>query len=360
MAQDIINPKDTTCIIQLNAVMEEIKTDVGFIKDSGLFAEHLTPRDAIIEQIKKQDKRGMLGFTGRRERNKVKNTKRKEVQFALQIPYQEQIDEITKEDIYQVAKSWDDATEENIMDLYADKLTVQREVIDNSHEFLCWTAAQGKTLNPEDGSVVLDMFAITDTTRPQVSLDLTDPTLDVLAWMGTFRNRVMRDNKRSNSSGTIEIFVTDLVFGKIVGHNSVRTAYQMAYEGRGREYLDKVTNGFGTTRRGEYGIVSEFEHGGVRFIVAPQTFILENAEDITEEYAAVEEGKGFAVVRGIRDSYKMMYGQNNSLTDPTLAKVYAHRTAIVADAYFEITASSAPMAYTTVPELCYEFTFKTK
>lgn len=360
MAQDIINPKDTTCIIQLNAVMEEIKTDVGFIKDSGLFAEHLTPRDAIIEQIKKQDKRGMLGFTGRRERNKVKNTKRKEVQFALQIPYQEQIDEITKEDIYQVAKSWDDATEENIMDLYADKLTVQREVIDNSHEFLCWTAAQGKTLNPEDGSVVLDMFAITDTTRPQVSLDLTDPTLDVLAWMGTFRNRVMRDNKRGSNQGTIEIFTTDAVFTKFVSHPSVLATFQQAYMGTGKAYLENVVSPYGTTKRGEYGIVREFEWNGVRLVVAPQTFILEDADDITDEYEAVKENEGFAVVRGIRDSFKALFGQNNSMTDPSLAKVYAYRSKIIDDAYFEITASSAPMAYTTAPELCYQFKFKTK
>ena len=47
----------------------------------------------------------------------------------------------TKEDVYQVAKSWNDATEEQIMDLYEDKLTAQRESIDNAHEFLYWTAA---------------------------------------------------------------------------------------------------------------------------------------------------------------------------------------------------------------------------
>ena len=360
MAQDIINPKDTTAIIQLNAVINEVQTGVGFIKNSGLFTESLTPRDAIIEQIKKEDKRGMLGFTSRRERNKVKQTKRKEVQFALQIPYQETIEDLTKEDVYQVAKSWNDATEEQIMDLYEGKLTAQRESIDNAHEFLYWTAAQGQTRDPATGEIVLDMFQVTDTTRPVVNLDLTDATLNLLTWMGEFRNRVMRDNKRGSNQGTIEIFTTDAVFTKFVSHPSVLATFQQAYMGTGKAYLENVVSPYGTTKRGEYGIVREFEWNGVRLVVAPQTFILEDADDITDEYEAVKENEGFAVVRGIRDSFKALFGQNNSMTDPSLAKVYAYRSKIIDDAYFEITASSAPMAYTTAPELCYQFKFKTK
>lgn len=360
MAQTIVNPKDTTAIIQLNAVINEIETGVGFMKNSGLFAESLTPRDAIIEQISKQDKRGMLGFTSRRERNKVKQTKRKEVQFALQIPYQETIEDLTKEDVYQVAKSWNDATEEQIMDLYADKVTAQRESIDNAHEFIYWTASQGQTRDPATGEVILDMFEITDTTRPQVNLDLTDPAINLLTWMGEFRNRVLRDNKRGANQGMIEIFTTDAVFSKFVSHPSVLATFQQAYMGTGKAYLDNVVSPYGTTKRGAYGIVREFEWNGVRLIVAPQSFILEDAEDINEEYEAVAEDEGFAVVRGIRDSYKALFGQNNSMTNSALAKVYATRSAIIDDAYFEITASSAPMAYTTVPELCYQFKFKTK
>lgn len=359
MAKTIINPKDTTALIQLNAVINEVETGVGFIKNSGLFAESLTPRDAVIESIKKADKRGMLGFTSRREKNKVKQTKRKEKQFSLQIPYQETIENLTQEDVHQVAASWNDATEEQIMDLYTDKVTAQRESIDNSHEFLYWTAAQGQTRDPADGEIVLDIFEITDTTRPQVALDLTDPAINLLTWMGEFRNRVMRENKRGNNSGVIEIFTTDAVFTKFVSHNSVLATFQQAYQGRGQEYLDKVVSLYGTTKRGEYGIVREFEFNGVRLIVAPQTFILETADDISDEYEAVAPNKGFAVIRGIRDSFKAMFTQNNLLDDNTLAKVYAYRSEIKDHSYFEITASSAPIAYTTIPELCYEFTFKT-
>ena len=75
------------------------------------------------------------------------------------------------------------------------------------------------------------------------------------------------------------------------------------------------------------------------------------------EFEAVQSGKGFAIVRGIRGGYKMYYGQSNSMTNPALSKFYATRSAIIDDAYFEITASSAPMAYTTIPELCVDFTF---
>ena len=356
---DIINPKDTTAIIQLNAVINEIDTEVGFMKNSGLFTETLTPRDAIIEQIKKHDKRGMLGFTSRRERNKVKQTKRKEIQFALQIPYQETIEDLTKEDVHQVAKSWNDATEEQIMDLMEAKMVAQRESIDNAHEFLYWTASQGQTRNPENGQVVLDMFDITDTTRPVIDLDLTDPSINLLTWMGEFRNRVLRDNKRGANQGLIEIFTTDAVFSKFVAHPSILATYQQAYQGTGQAYMDNVVSPYGTTKRGNYGIVREFEWNGVRLVVAPQSFILEDSESLDDEYDAVAENEGFAVVRGIRDSFNAWFGQNNSMTDQALAKVYATRSAIISDAYFEITASSAPMAYTTVPELCYQFKFKT-
>jgi len=363
MARDIINPKDTTAIIQLNEVIKEIETGVGFIMNSGLFNEELTPRDTIVNEIEKQDKRGMLGLTSRRERNKVKQTRRKTKQWSVQIPYQETIGEVTKEDVFQVAKSWEDATEEQIMDVYERRLIPMKESIENAREYLYWTAAQGQTRDPRDGSIVLDMFEKHGITRPEINVDLTDLTINLLTWMGELRNRVMRDNKRSGSQGTIEIFVTQEVFTKFVQHPSVFAAYQMAYQTRGQEYIDKVVKPFGNVSRGAYGIVSEFEHDNVRLIVAPQTFILEDSdiyEDGTaDEVDAVEAGTGFAVIRGVRDAFKAYYSQSNDLISGGLAKEYAWRSEIKDNAYFEMTASSAPIAFTTAPELCYKFIFKT-
>lgn len=358
MAQTIVNPKDTTTLIVLNATINTIDTGVGFMKNSGLFKEELTPRDAILEEIKKADKRGMLGFTSRRERNKVKQTKRKAKQFAIQIPYQETIENLTKEDVHQVAASWNDATEEQIMDLMTDKITAQKESMENAQEYLVWNAAQGITRDPLDGSEVLNMFEVTDTTRPVVNLDLTDPTINLLTWMGEFRNRVLRDNKRGNNSGTIEIFVDDATFTKFVSHNSVLATYQQAYTGTGAAYVQNAVAPFGTVKRGNYGIVREFEWNGVRIVVAPQSFVLEDADDETVEELAVEAGEGFAVIHGIRDAYRLYFSQNNSMTDNTLDKFYAYRSPIIEDSYFEITASSAPMAYNTIPELSYKFEFK--
>lgn len=360
MAQTIVNPKDTDVIIQLNDAINAITNDVGFMMNSGLFEVKLTPRDAVIEQINQANKRGMLGLTSKRERNKVKQTKRKTNQFAVQTMFQSTIENLTFEDVDQVAGGWDKATELQINDLMIDKMTAQRESMDSSQEFMVWTASQGITLNPKDGSEIVNMFDIMEVTRPVVNVDLTDVSLNLLAWMGEFRNRVMKDNKRSNNQGEIEIFVTDDVFTKFVSHPSVYSAYQMAYQGRGREYLDNVATPFGTTRKGNYGIVRDFAWEGVRLIVAPQDFILEEAEDLNDTFDAVAEDSGFAVVRGIRDSYKLLYSGNNSLTNPQLARYYAVRSPIIEDSYFEITASSAPTAYTTIPELCYEFKFKTK
>lgn len=359
MAKDIINPKDTTSMLQVNEAINLIKTEVGFIREAGVFDESYSRRDTFLEEVKANEKRGMLPVTSRRERNKVKHTKRKAKQFSVQMWYQESIEEVTQEDVYQVAASWEDASEEDIMQLYIDKMTIQRETIDNSHDYMMWTAAQGITRNPEDGSVILDVFAQTGIARPQVTLDLTDLNLNILTWMAEFRNRVARDNTRQTTQGMIEIMVDQTTFNAIVDHPSIRAMYQQAYAGRGQEYLDKAVAPFGKVARGKYGFVSSFEYGGVVFIVAPQKYVFSESEDISEEVDAVEAGKGFAIVHGIRGAFKMVYGQNNSLTDNTLAKVYAYRSPIISDAYFEITASSSPMAYTTVPELCYEFTFKT-
>ncbi|QIW91533.1 major capsid protein [Acinetobacter phage vB_AbaM_D22] len=363
MAKDIINPKDTTSILQMNDVIKEIETGVGFLSKSGLFREELTPRDTIVEEIQKQNKRGMLGLTSRRERNKVKHTRRKTEAFSVQIPYQETIEEVTKEDVFQVAKSWNDATEEQIMDVYERKLIPMKESIENAREYLYWTAAQGITRDPRDGSVVLDAFAKQGVTRPVIDVDLTDMTINLLTWMGELRNRVTRDNKRGSSQGTIEIFTTQEVFSKFVSHPSVFAAYQMAYQGRGQEYITKAVSPFGTLSRGAYGLVEEFEHNNVRLIVAPQTFILEDNdifEDGTaEEVDAVEAGTGFAVIRGVRDAFRAYYSQSNDLLDGGLAKEYAWRSEIKDNAFFEMTASSAPIAYTNAPELCYLFKFKT-
>lgn len=353
MTTNAINPKDTSTLIGLDAVISEIQTNVGILRNSGLFTEELTPRDTIVEEINKATQRGMLGFTDRRSREKVKQTRRKNEAFAIQLPYQETIEDLTKEDVYQVAKDWDTATEEQIMDLYIKKLTAMRESIDNAHEFIFWTAAQGKTRDPFDGSVVLDMFAKTGVAQPTKTLDLTNNSLDVIAWMAEFRNEIVRANKRNSVVGTIEIMVSQAVYNKIIAHPSVRATYQVGWQASKQEYVNKVTN-IGRVSRGEYGVVSEFEEHGVRFVVAPQTFIL---EDTGEEYEAVAQTKGFVITRGVRDGYKAFFGQSNSMTDPSLSKVYAKRSAIIDDAYFEITASSAPIAFTTVPELCFEITF---
>lgn len=354
----IVNPKDTTALIQLNEMITTIDTEVGFISRSGLFEEELTPRDAVIDEIQKHRKTGMVGLTSRREGNKVKVAKGKTKQFALQIPYMAMIDQITKEDVHQVATSWSEATELQITDLYIDKATTQREAMDKSLEFMMWTASQGKTLNPEDGSVVVDMFDLTETERPVEALDLTDVNLNLLLWMGSFRNRVLRENKRGSNNGIIEIFVTEAVFNKFVGHNSVIDSFNKAYNGRGDEYYEKLKTFKGTTARGIYGTVMEFEHNGVRLVVAPQDFTLENEEDEFTQYPAVPENEGFAIVRGIRGAYKAMFSQNSSLTDNSLSKFYASRSAIKDDSYFDFNASSAPIAYTTIPELCYKLTFK--
>ena len=348
-----INIKDTTSLIQLDAVISEIQTGVGVLKNSGLFTEATTPRDTIVAEIKKATQRGMLGFTDRRAREKVKQTRRKDTTFAIQLPYQETIEELTREDVYQVAESWASATEEQIMDLAIDKMTAQRESMDNAQEFLVWTAAQGQTRDPFDGSVVLDMYKQMGVTRPTETLDLTDNNFDVVAWMSEFRNRMVKLNKRNGVLGTIEIMVAQDVYNGIIGHPSVRGLYNAGWQTNKQEYVNKVTN-IGNVTRGDYGIVSSFEENGVRFVVAPQVFILEETGD---EFEAVGSGKGFSIVRGIRDGYKMYYGQSNSMTNPTLSKFYATRSAIIDGAYFEITASSAPMAYTTIPELCMDFTF---
>lgn len=353
MTTNAINPKDTTTLIGLDSAINEIQTGVGFLRNSGLFDEQLTPRDTILQEINKATQRGMLGFTERRGREKVKQTRRKQKAFSIQLPYQETIEEVAKEDVYQVAKSWNDATEAQVMDLYIRKMTAMKESMDNAHEFIVWTAAQGQTRDPFDGEVVLDMFAEMGVTRPTVTLDLTNNTFDVIAWMAEFRNQIIRANKRNVNLGIIEIMVPQAVFTKIIGHPSVRGLYNAGWQTQKQAYVDKVTN-IGSVKRGDYGVVSEFEENGVRFVVAPQVFIL---EDTGEEFLAVEENKGFSIVRGIREGYKMFFGQSNSLTDSSLSKVYAKRSPIIDDAYFEITASSAPMAYITVPELCFDFTF---
>lgn len=355
--KSIVNPKDTSTIIGLTDAINEIKTSVGFLKNSGLFTESLTYRDAVIETINESTSRGMLGFTSRRERNAVKQTKAKGKSFAVQIPYMKTIGEVTKEDIYQVAKDWESATEEQVMDLYIERLTAMRESVDNALEYIYWTGAQGQTRDPFDGSVVLDIFAVTGVTRPTKSFDLSDTTLNLLAEIAAFRNEIASANKRNSQVGNIDIFVDQTTFSALVSHPSVLAAYQMAMQARGQEYLDKVPN-IGKTVGSLYGYVSYFEWDGVRFIVAPQKFIL---EDTGAEADAVTAGEGFVVVRGVRDGYRALFSQSNSLTDSTLAQVYAKRSAIIDDAYFEFTVESAPIAYSTTPELLYkvEFTLPT-
>lgn len=350
----IVNPYDFSTLVDLTESINIIESEYGFLTNSGLYQESGTVLDAVMYNVETASKSSMVGFTSRRERNTVKDTRYKKQMQHLAIPYIKHSAQIAREDLAGRAVNWATAREETIAEVFTEKLQSLRLNLDQSHEYLAWTAAQGQMRNPEDQSINLDMFEKNGVARPTLTWNVNDPDFDLIGAINALRNQLATLNKLTGSIGLIDIPVGAGAFNKIVTHPQLAQLYVSAYQGRGREAIANPVP-WSDVNITQYGVTSTFEFNGVRFIVYPQNFFDEEGDAITP----VANNKGFTICRGVRGLYKAAFAPDNNLDSlgQVGQKFYAWRTPLIDRHHFEIIAETAPVYYMTRPELSIDITF---
>lgn len=352
----IVNPVNPSTFINLGDAFQERPSSFGRIKNSGLFDVEGIVDNTHLYKYEPFIQARMTGLTSITERDKWKTTKGKGRATGLAASAIALTDGVQYEDVKGRVRSWDDLTEETITDLALDKLDVMGRSFDMSTEYMFLTAAQGVMLNPEDDADALDMYEVTGITRETDTWDLTQST-GVLEKINEITNRLIEYNLRGGNITGIEIMVADDVFNALSSHPELITFYEAAFYGAGLAYVNNpfINRSVNRVVRDVQGLSRSFTVEGVTFSTYPEKFQRWDGTAIT----AIPSGKGFTIVRGLRDLYQVKY-----TPAPYISQLgnqgqeqYVWRTPIKNDTHFEVFLESYPIIFMKDPKLSIDITF---
>ena len=177
-----------------DAILNSIPKRYGRIAESGLFTEEGIVTDTYGFRYNDEDVSVMTGTKSRlgREADRVNTGKQKRA-YLSGITFKQE-GAIMYEDIANRVRDWASLTTEarnyTVADLMAEKLPPIRQSMEQMEEYSLLTALQGRTLDPYDDSVEIDMFANLGKTRTTLTFDLT-ATADVLGQITALVNQLM-------------------------------------------------------------------------------------------------------------------------------------------------------------------------
>lgn len=352
---NIVNPVDLYTRVDLTDAIAAVDPQYGFLLNSNLFDARGQTSEAVLYDVTGVRKQTMIGLTSRTERERVMQGRRRKRHTSLVIPYMSTIAEVTRDDLQDIVRSWNDVSQETLNEAFEEKLTESRANIELSHEYMILSAVQGITRDPLDGSEVVNMFDVHGVTQSEVNWDFTDVNFSPITAINALRNKLTADNTLSSTVGVIEVMLGVDAFNALVTHSELAERYVSAFAGRGVEALLASTV-YDFDTRTAYGITNVFEWNGIRFMTYPTSFRL---EDGTEADPLIENNKGYTICRGVRNLYKGAYAPDNRLTSlgTTGQAMTAWRTPLIDETYFNVIVESAPLYYMTAPELAVKINF---
>lgn len=360
MAEKIINPLNNSRFIDVTGAFRQVQYPYGVFSKTGLFTPDYLTTTTAIAQVDHKGLGKMTGFTSREQRDAQRTAKQRNRATALAIPHIKLAEAVTYEDFAGRVADWSGLTQQareiTLSDATLDRLERMSLSMTQSHEYLSLTATQGAMRDPEDGTVWVDMFEELNVERPQVTLDLNDQTLDVIAWSMSLRESIQKRNKISPVVPVIDILVSSVDMQAIQSHNSVSALRANLLVGNG---LAGVANASRTLYSQvvltEHGVGQVFDlQNGVRFITYPASFYRRDGSVVE----ATVTGKAHTILRGVTDLYRVAYAPAPyfSTLGQKGTETYAWRTPVTNDQHFEVGVESSPLYYMTQPELSYDIT----
>ena len=362
MANTIKNPLYPSRMIDIIDAYNEVKYPYGAFSQTGLFAPEYVATEQVIATIDENDQGKMTGFTSRLERDAQRTARKANKVVSIGIPYIKIVESITYEDFAKRVGTWGLLTETQrqltINDVTLDKITRMGKAMAQNKEYLALNATKGLILDPEDGSVVADLFDIYGYKRVTNTLDLTKKDLDIFAWANALKSDLQKRNKTGGIIPVIDILVSDEDMQAIQSHPSLALLRASLLQGAGLAGVAmQSTLLYGEQNLTANGISQIFDlKNGVRFITYPQDF----KRRLGDVVSATEVGKAHTILRGLDDLYKVAYAPAPYLSQLGVSgsEAYAWRTEIKDDQHFEVGLESAPLYYISQPDLAVDITIK--
>lgn len=361
MSTQIINPYNQTRFIDVTDAFNTVAYPYGVFSQTGLFEPDYLNTTTAIAQVDQNGLGKMTGFTSREERDAYRTGKRKQKAVALAIPHIKIQESVTYEDFAGRVADWNGLTpsgrEITVNDATLDRLERMSLAMTQNKEYLALTATKGVMLDPADGSEHTNMFEITGYTKRTETLDLTDQTLDIIAWSVKLKETLQKANRVSPVIPTIDIVVSSNDMQAIQSHPSMQVLRANLLVGQVNSLASASKLLYSQIVLTEHGVGQVFDlQNGVRFITYPATFTRYDGSVVD----ATEDGKAHTVLRGVNGLYRVALAPAPyfSQLGQKGTDVYAWRTPIVNDQHFEVGIEASPLYYMSQPDLAVEITIK--
>lgn len=349
------NPLNPNAFIDLGASLEILSPQYGRIYDSGLFTEQGILAKTYAYEVEKQESAKMTKLTSFTERDAARVAKVKKSAVLMQDISIKIEGGVHVEDLIGVVNTGFDFEQPEFNDLVNKKLLAMGQSWAADREYIVVGATQGRVLDPLDGSVVIDQYAITGTTRSEAIITAS-PTADIKASISALVNQIIELNGFNGNVGLIEVPVTEAAFEAIVNHPDFATIYQLAYQGTGATALGiPMLNGTaGKPTYNQYGRRREFEWDGVLFTTYPQKFYRMKGGDTS----ILTGMKGYTIVHGLNGLYNIKYTPAPYVSTARSAgqKVYARSTGVVKDTHMDMSIESHMIPFMERPEMSIDVT----
>ena len=351
------NPVNLNTSIDLLPTIQNLVPAYGRFADSGLFKEYGIKTNAVLYSVEEQENTRMTKLTSRTERDAVKVSRGRSKQVTVGAETIKLTGGVHVEDLQNRLNKFDIDTDETLQEALADATADVYNSFSQSFEYMLVTASQGIMRDPKDGGANINMFTNTGTVRSTATIDASATSTTLISGLNALRNQLTMLNGYNGSINAIELWVADDVFNAIVNHPEFYTLYQLAYQGAQQAaLLQPVLNG-GLDRvvQTKYGYSRTFTWENITIATYPQTFTSMEGTTLN----AVENGKGWTVVRGASNAYEVAYAPAPyfSQLSGIGQKVYARTTGVVDDTHLDFTIESHLIPILKRPELSIDVTF---
>ena len=299
----------------------------------------------------------MTGFGSMTEKERWKVTHGQSEQVALGSVYFGLTDEVGYDDIANIITDWKNYDEDKLTDLIIKKQKSLYDVANANMEYMALEAAKGILRDPLDGSVRVDMFAVTGKSKTTFAIDLTAPT-GLLAKLTELQNTIIEKNVSGGNVQSVEIIVAEDVFVGLSQHPELVAFYESALYGTGLSYINNpILNGkINEKNRNTYGLSQSFNVLGFTISTYPQKFQRWDRSHVS----AMENGKGIVIVHGVDDLYQAKWTPAPYLSNlgKTGQELYGWRTPVKDDTHLELYLEFNGVYFMKQPDLAVEITFK--
>ncbi|WBF79444.1 major capsid protein [Aeromonas phage vB_AdhM_TS9] len=318
----------------------ELDNQFGFIKSQGYFRTQPTSQTSITFDRTETDIK-VLGQADRRHNEGVAGKDRVVKTFALALPYFKHFDNITVQDVQDQRRPGEADMAEALDRVRAEKLLDLRLNMDQTHEFLQFSALTGQTKDG-DGNTIVDMyseFGLNLAADYTVDLDTGNASVDLDKKIATVKRKLAGAGKGHRVSG-IDFILDYALFDEIIANPKFREVYNMYVNSGVQRLRDDLSSYF------DFGVVDFFEHRGVRFIAYNPSF-----DTVGGTQQVLGAGKGIAIPRNTDGLYRGYFGPANklSLANQGGNEMFAFEYRAADDTQHRMEVESSPLYFATKP-----------